>query len=104
MARPKKNILKEKTITVHCTKVDYILIKDSAQKSKLSMSDFLRCCGLELKIETKLTTQEVELFKGVVGMANNLNQIAYQLNSGEGMAEDVDEVLINVTQLINRFK
>lgn len=104
MARPKKNILKEKTITVHCTKVDYILIKDSAQKSKLSMSDFLRCCGLELKIESKLTTQEVELFKGVVGMANNLNQIAHQLNNGEGLANDLGEVLINVTRLINKFK
>lgn len=104
MARPKKTILKQKTITVHCTNTDYALIKNTASKARLSMSELLLRLGVELKIEARLTQEEIDLFKAIAGMANNLNQIAKRLNNGELLKLKSIEDLERISELLKKFE
>lgn len=104
MARPKQHIVKEKTITVHCSNIEYLLIKNASGNAKLSMSNFLRRAGLDIKIESKLTDEEVVIFKNMIGMANNINQIARRLNTGGNLQIEMIESLKGLTQLINKMQ
>lgn len=104
MARPKQHIVKEKTITVHCSNIEYLLIKNASSNAKLSMSNFLRKAGLDIKIESKLTDEEVMIFRNVIGMANNINQIAKHVNTDGTLRVEMIQVLKVLTQLINKMQ
>ncbi|WP_422358589.1 plasmid mobilization protein [Reichenbachiella sp.] len=104
MGRPKKSIRKEKKITVSCTRMDFILLKNAAQKTSLSLSEFLLNSGLGHPIEAKFSNEEVVLFRKLANMSNSLNQIARRLNNGETLKIRCLNDLEKVTQILKEFK
>lgn len=104
MARPKKTILKRRTITVHCTNTEYTLIKRKANQGRISMSLFLLNSGLGRKVESKLSDDEISLFRSLVGMANNLNQVAQKLHQNQMLRSKSLSDLDTITELLKRFE
>jgi hypothetical protein len=84
--------------------MDYLLVKNAAQKVNLSMSEFMLKSGLSIKLETKFSKEEIELFRKLTGMANNLNQVARRLNSGESLSVRCLKDLDTISQILNQFK
>ena len=68
------------------------------------MSNFLRKAGLDIKIESKLTDDEVVIFRNIIGMANNINQIAKHLNTSGALHIEMHQALQRLIQLINKMQ
>jgi hypothetical protein len=87
VARPKKEIKKKKKLTTHCTVSEALTINAKAKKCGLSTSVYLLKVGLEKKVEAKLSKDEIAIYLKLVGMANNVNQIAKRGNQ-TGMIDE----------------
>ena len=103
MARPHKEITKEKNITVHCSYTDHIIIKKYATITGLSMSQYLLQIGLRQPINAILSQEELVHFRNLTAMGNNLNQIAKHLNSGGALSQHVLSMLKELQLLIAKF-
>ncbi|MEQ8533097.1 MAG: plasmid mobilization relaxosome protein MobC [Imperialibacter sp.] len=68
------------------------------------MSEFLLSAGLARKIEPKLNEDEVQIFRELVGMANNLNQVARRINNGETLRLQMLHDLEQISQLLKKFE
>jgi hypothetical protein len=84
--------------------MDYALVKNAASRCKISMSEFLLSAGLARKIEPKLNKDEVQIFRELVGMANNLNQVARRINNGETLRLQMLHDLEQISQLLKKFE
>jgi hypothetical protein len=103
MARPKKEITRQRTITVHCSYTEYLVLKKYAELTGLPMSQYLRTIGLEKEIKPILSEEEVLIFRNFVNIGNNLNQVAKHLNEGNQPDESVGEILVQFQTLLNKF-
>ncbi|MFL9483445.1 plasmid mobilization protein [Chitinophagaceae bacterium LWZ2-11] len=74
--RPVKPVKKEIKITIRFSKAEYFIVKEKAAKAGTRASVYLRQTGIQGKVTAKLTPEESVWVKQVIGMANNLNQLA----------------------------
>lgn len=58
-----------------------VFLKKKIRDSGLSCNDFIRQCIQKSEIRQRLTVEDIELLKQLIGMANNLNQIAKKANT-----------------------
>jgi hypothetical protein len=63
-------------------KGQYNLIDYKAKKAGISKAEFCREAALDTKITQVLTPEQLDIIRKLSGMANNLNQVAYQANIG----------------------
>jgi hypothetical protein len=103
MARPSKEIKRQKTITVYCSYTEYLVLKKYAELTRLPVSQYLRTIGLEKEIKPVLSEEEVLIFRNFVNIGNNLNQMARYLNQGNKPNEELDELLTQFQILLNKF-
>ena len=96
MSRPKKKKSEMKThiITVRFTDDEYNKILDKADKSNLSVSEFIRTQLDKGKVITKyevVTEKETKrkLAEEYHKIGINLNQIAHHLNGGDEVTDDL---------------
>lgn len=82
--RPKKAVRQEKNIGFFVTHQQYFIIQQKAAKAGVNLSDYLRQTAVSGKVMTRWTAEEKELFRKLVGMANDLNQLV-ELARKEGM-------------------
>ncbi|HEX9509374.1 MAG TPA: hypothetical protein VF939_02750 [Puia sp.] len=82
--RPKKAIRQEKNIGFFVTYQQYFIIQQKASKAGVNLSDYLRQTAVFGQVMTRWTAEERELFKKLVGMSNDLNQLV-ELARKEGM-------------------
>jgi hypothetical protein len=100
VARPKKEIKKRKKLTAHCTIGEALTIKAKAEMCRLSVSEYLLKVGLEKNVEAKLSKVEIEIYRKLVGMANNVNQIAKRGNQ-TGIIDEEDLIdLMKIRTLV----
>ena len=81
--RPTKEIKRDKLMGVKCSSIEKFLIKTRAQKSGLTVSEYLRNLGLGSKIDMRKIPfpKEILQFTGTLNhLAANLNQIAKKRN------------------------
>jgi len=78
--RPAKAVKKETRITIRFSKSEYFIVKEKALKAGLKTAEYIRQAAIYATIKTRLTDEEKQMVKALVGMANNLNQIAKACN------------------------
>lgn len=74
--RPLQADKKEVQASVRFTRSEYLAIREKASKAGLKVSEYIRLITLGGQIKTCLTEEEREVARQLVGMANNLNQLA----------------------------
>jgi RNA processing factor Prp31 len=102
--RPAKKASEKCKYTVRslmCTK-DYYTIKAKARTYHKSMSSYMKEAALKASIVAPFTPEQMDFLRKLSGMANNLNQIAYQANvqgydsaalQCNALADEIDNVI-----------
>ncbi|HWK03830.1 MAG TPA: hypothetical protein VNS58_09365 [Puia sp.] len=73
--RPPKAIRQEKNIGFFVTHQQYFIIQQKALKAGVNLSDYLRQTAVSGQVMTRWTADEREIFKRLVGMSNELNEL-----------------------------
>jgi len=74
--RPAKAIRKEVRACVRFTRSEYFIVKEKAAKAGVNASTYIRQSAIYATIKNRLTDEERQYVRQLVGMANNLNQLA----------------------------
>lgn len=72
--RPAKAIKREVRACIRFTKIEYHTISEKAGSVGMKPTAYLRHLGIHATINTRLTAEEREITRNLIGMANNLNQ------------------------------
>ena len=80
--RPKKGISERKTRIIHIrvSEPEYYAVKHRAELAGLTVSAYSHSAILESKIIEPVKKEDMELLRKLLGMGNNLNQLAHQAN------------------------
>jgi uncharacterized protein (DUF342 family) len=73
--RPKKVVKKEIIRSIRFSKTEYFIVKQHACKSGLKITVYIRQMALHGKIISRLSEEERQIVRQLIGMANNLNQL-----------------------------
>jgi hypothetical protein len=73
--RPKKAIIQEKNIGFFVTNVQYFIIQQKAIEGRVNISDYMRQMAIHGQVRPRWSAEERELFKRLVGMSNDMNQL-----------------------------
>ncbi len=84
--RPIKEDKKEVRAAVRFTKKDYQIVEEKSSKTGLTTSEFIRQTALLSSVNSRLTNEEIHFVRQLIGMSNNLNQVAKTCNR-EGLFE-----------------
>lgn len=103
MARPKKAIKRQHPVKVSYTLTEYKLIEKYADRHGISRAEFVRLKSLNHRLRTRLTVEETDYFRKLVGMANNLNQLTKAANQGEAMTRQILKTLDGINQAIQKL-
>ncbi len=74
--RPRKMVRREITKGIRFTKVEYFVVKEKASRAGTSVCFYIREMALQGKIMARLNEEERQFVRQLIGMANNLNQLA----------------------------
>lgn len=74
--RPAKIIKREVRASVRFTKTEYFIIREKAAKAGVKVSEYIRQTAINANIKTRLSPEEREFAKQLIGMSNNINQLA----------------------------
>lgn len=97
---------KKITVKINLDKGQYNLVGFKAKKAGLSIAEYCREASLENKISPVLTPEQLDTLRKLSGMANNVNQIAYQANIGHltDIYAQAQNVLSIILSLIHQLK
>ena len=100
--RPAKAVKKEIRACIRFTRLEYFTIKEKAAKAGLKASAYIRQVGIYATVTPRLTDEERLFVRQLIGMANNLNQLAKSCHQEgalramqyfEGYRATLDEIL-----------
>lgn len=89
---------RERVIKIRCTDAEYDTLVE--RSTKLRLAEWMRetCLGAPVKRAAPLPTVSPELQRQLVGIGNNLNQIARAVNRSQWSSIDKSRV---ITELVN---
>lgn len=70
----------------------------------LSRAEFVRAKSLDHQVRPRLTPEEINFYRQLAGMANNLNQLAHAANSGRVFTLQIMKALQGINYTIERLK
>ena len=82
--RPKKAVCKETRAGIRFTQTEYFIIKQKALKAGLKVSAYLRQIAVAGDVKPRLTEEERQFLRQLIGMANNINQLT-KMSHQEGL-------------------
>jgi hypothetical protein len=103
MPRPKKENKKGCKMTVRFTNHDKVIIKQKAMLCGLNEAEYIRRSCTNKVIKPRLTENEIEFYRHLVGISNNLNQIARHFNQGEKPLKDLMEIIKAINNGIKKL-
>jgi hypothetical protein len=74
--RPVKIIKRQTRKTIRFTGNEFFIVKENAGKAGLKPSEYIRQTSIYAAVKARLTQEERATIKALIGMANNINQIA----------------------------
>src|SRR5688500_9691906 len=74
--RPKKTVKREKFSGIRFTKSEHFIVKQKASKAGLPLSSYVRQMAIYGNVKSRLDDEERHFVRQLIGMANNLNQVA----------------------------
>ena len=104
--RPRLAVTEKKKYTlppVHLDTKNYFLVKAQAKQAGLSLTEYQRQKLLTGEVVERLTTEQMELYRQLAGIGNNMNQLAHQANK-YGYYKDAEMYHKNVIQVNNLIK
>ena len=104
--RPRLAVPEKKKYTlppVHLDTKNYFLVKAQAKQAGLSLTEYQRQKLLTGEVVERLTTEQMELYRQLAGIGNNMNQLAHQANK-YGYYKDAEMYHENVIQVNNLIK
>ncbi len=104
MARPKKAIKRQEKLTLYYTKSEFRIVSKLADNHGLSKAEFARMKSLDHHLKTRLTPKEVDIYRKLVGISNNLNQLAHAANVGETLTMKIIEALETINHLTDKLR
>lgn len=81
--RPKKEFVRKYKMGFNATEQERDVIKSKAELSGLKVADYLRDLALKGKIRRINTPEEIQFFRDLRGIANNLNQLVKEAHKQE---------------------
>jgi len=100
--RPAKIIKRETRKTIRFSAKEYFIVKENAAKAGLKLTEYIRQTAIYATIKARLTAEERVMLKALIGMANNVNQIAKACHQEsvlqamyyfQSVIKDFDEIL-----------
>ena len=104
MARPKKDIKRTETVSVRYTKVEKILVEKYAERSGRRVAEFIHDKTLDHDIKTRLSPEELMVYRNLTGLSNNLNQLTKMAHQRELNAAEIMRTLREVKILIEKLR
>ena len=74
--RPKQDIKRESATGVRFTKAEYFIVQQKASKAGMKLTTFIREMALNGKVIAKISEEERQFVRQLIGISNNLNQLA----------------------------
>ena len=107
MARPKKDISKQRTVVIafRVSQSEYVIITNNAGTIGLSVAEYIRrkCTGKSLP-KKRVDPLDRKLFVELSRVGNNLNQLARVSNSGIHAPFSISKQLEEVKMLLQQLK
>jgi hypothetical protein len=85
--------------------LDYVTVKNRSKKAGLTMTEYQRQMLLNGQVVERVSAEQMELYRQLAGMGNNINQLAHQANK-YGYYKDAEmyhENAMQVSNLINQI-
>ena len=96
---------KKKRIELRVTTLEKKIIEKKAENSGLNTSEYCRNAALGKKINTKLTIEELEVYKDLTKYHNNFTAISNLLKKKDSkFYKEVQEVTKLIKQHLTKFK
>lgn len=96
--RPRKATKRETHLGFYVTATESTLIKAKAQRAGVKVADYLRDLALKGKVRQTHTPEEIQHFRNLTGIANNLNQLTKEAHK-QGMAFITPKILKALDEL-----
>jgi Bacterial mobilisation protein (MobC) len=91
-------------LTVRFTRDEIVKINNWSLATGHSLAYFVRLRTLNFELRPRLTPEEVNIFRKLTGISNNLNQIAKLGHVGDDIRLEVGQTLNIINQAIEKFQ
>jgi hypothetical protein len=100
--RPKARARRDQILRIRIGAAEIFLIKGKAREAGMRASTWIRQAALGARVAPRWTAEQMQSLRVLAGMANNLNQLAKQANSGkllfivrkcENLLAEIDDTL-----------
>jgi hypothetical protein len=76
VGRPAKAIKKEIRACVRFTRHEYFIVREKAVQAGVNASVYIRQTAIQGRITSRLTAEEIQTVRQLIGMSVNINQVA----------------------------
>ena len=83
--------------------VDYVTVKNRSTQAGLTLTEYQRQMVLHGQVVERVSTEQMELYRQLAGMGNNMNQLAHQANK-YSYYKDAEMYHENTEQISNLLK
>ena len=95
-----------KAVTVKFSKIDYEILRTRSCKANRRLAEYIRESALKSEVVQPRTETDMKEYRTLVGMANNLNQLA-KLAHQEGIyytSLQLDRLLVEISDIVRAYK
>ena len=95
-----------KAVTVKFSKIDYETLRTRSRKANRRLAEYIRESALQSEVVQPCTEADLKEYRTLVGMANNLNQLA-KLSHQEGIyytSLQLDRLLAEISDIVRTYK
>lgn len=78
--RPAKTIKKDVVIRLRVDKQELFVLRHKAKQAGQNLSDYIRKAATSGTIRARVTQEQMEVIRKLVGVSTNLNQLAREFN------------------------
>ena len=83
--------------------IDYAMVKKRSRQAGLTLTEYQRQMVLNGQVVERLSTEQMELYRQLAGIGNNMNQLAHQANT-YGYYRDAELYQENAERISNLIK
>lgn len=104
--RPKKSVIRERTTGIRFSKTEHFIVQEKAKTAGLKLTTYIRQTAIEGRVQTRLTEEEKLFVRQLVGLSNNINQIARACHAEGALRAMIyfDQIRTQIDQLLKSLK
>ena len=95
-----------KSVTFKFSNIDYEILRTRSRKANRRLAEYIRESALQSEVVQPRTEADMKEYRTLVGMANNLNQLA-KLSHQEGIyytSLQLDRLLAEISDIVRTYK